>query len=233
MCGRTSLAVDPGVLSRRFDAKPATGVEIPQRYNIAPGDDLAAIQNDAPEEIDMLEWGFIPAWADDPADVPTPINARSETAAEKPMFREAFKRRRCLVPADGFYEWAGQRGSKQPYRIERVDREPYAYAGLWETWTPLSDGEPRVTCTILTTDANEVVAEVHDRMPVMLEPHEEVTWLNGGSVEDLQAVCDPYPAEELRAYPVSKRVNNPQNDSPDLLEEIDIGEQSGLDEFGG
>lgn len=233
MCGRTSLAVTVDVLSRRFDAQPRPGVEIPKRYNIAPGQDLAAIQNDATEEFDMLDWGFIPQWADDPDDVPTPINARSETAAEKPMFRDAFEKRRCLIPADGFFEWKGRRGSKQPYRIERVDREPYAYAGLWESWSPPEDEEPRVTCTILTTDANDVVSEVHDRMPVILEPDQEATWLNGGSVDELQAVCDPYPDEELRAYPVSKRVNNPQNDSADLLEEIDIGEQSGLDEFAG
>jgi len=147
------------------------------------------------------------------------------------MFREAFEQRRCLIPADGFYEWAGQRGNKQPYRIELANREPYAYAGLWETWSA-NGGEPRVTCTILTTEANEVVGEIHDRMPVMLEPDEEATWLNGSGVDELQRVCDPYPADEMRAYPVSKQVNNPQNDSPDLLEEIDIGQQSGLDEFG-
>ncbi len=231
MCGRTSLAVDVGRLSNRFGALPGDGVDIPERYNIAPGDDLAAIQNDAPEEIDLIEWGFIPEWADDPSDVPIPINARSETVAEKPMFEEAFQQRRCCILADGFYEWGGQRGSKQPYRIERVDRDPYAYAGLWETWIP-SEGDARVTCTILTTEANDVVGEIHDRMPVMLEPDQEATWLNGADVDELQAVCDPYPDEELRAHPVSKRVNNPENDSPELLEEIDIGEQSGLDEFG-
>ncbi len=201
MCGRTSLAVDPGVLERRFDAQPGPGVEIPMRYNIAPGENLAAIQNDAPKKFDMLEWGFIPQWADDPDDVPTPINARSETAAEKPMFREAFEDRRCLIPADGFYEWAGRRGSKQPYRIERVDREPYAYAGLWETWTS-PDGDMRVTCTILTTDANDVVGEIHDRMPVMLEPDEEATWLNGAGVDDLQAVCDPVSSRGDAGLPV-------------------------------
>ncbi len=231
MCGRTSLAVDIGWLANRFGALPGDGVEIPQRYNIAPGEDLVVVQNDAPEEIDMIEWGFIPQWADDPDDVPTPINARSETVAEKSMFREAFEQRRCLILADGFYEWAGRRGSKQPYRVERVDREPYAYAGLWESWIPPS-GDARVTCTILTTEANEVVGEIHDRMPVILETADESVWLNGGSVDELQNVCDPYPSEDMRAYPVSKRVNNPENDSPDLLEDIDIGQQSGLDEFG-
>jgi len=131
MCGRSSLAVSVDVLRRHFGAEPAPGVEIPMRYNIAPGADLVAVQNDAPEEFDMLEWGFVPEWADDPDDVPTPINARSETAAEKPMFREAFEERRCLLPADGFYEWKGSSGSKQTYRLERVDREPYAAPRLW------------------------------------------------------------------------------------------------------
>ncbi len=176
-----------------------------------------------------LEWGLLPHWAEDPDDVPRPINARSETSVEKPMFRDAFEKRRCLLLADGFYEWKGRRGSKQPYRIERPDREPYAYAGLWDTWQ--QKGEAVGTCTILTTEANDVVADIHDRMPVILEPGEEKNWLNGAGVDELQTLCKPYPGD-LRAYPVSKRVNNPQNDSADLLEEIDIGEQSGLSDFG-
>lgn len=232
MCGRTSLAIDLAVLSKRFDARPAEGVTVRPRYNIAPGEELLAVQNDAPEEFDLLEWGFLPEWADDPEDAPRPINARSETVAEKPMFREAFELRRCLLPADGFYEWHGRRGSKQPYRIERPDRSPFAYAGLWETWTP-AEGDPRVTCTILTTDANDVVAPIHDRMPVILEESDEETWLSAASTDELQSVLRPYPSEELRAYPVSKRVNDPGNDSADLLEEIDGDEQSGLGDFAG
>ncbi|QLG28940.1 SOS response-associated peptidase [Halorarum halophilum] len=232
MCGRTSLAIDPAVLMERFDATPAEDVTIRPRYNIAPRDELLAVQNDAPQEFDLLEWGFLPQWADDPEDVPRPINARSETVAEKSMFREAFEQRRCLLPADGFYEWKGTRGSKQPYRIERPDRSPYAYAGLWETWTS-AEGDPRVTCTILTTEANEVVEPIHDRMPVILEQQHEETWLSGGSKDELQSVLKPYPSDKLHAYPVSKRVNSPGNDSAELLDEIDIGEQSGLGEFGG
>lgn len=230
MCGRTSLAVDPEALRTRFDVEVPD--DIPRRYNIAPGDDLVAIRNDATESVDVLEWGFIPSWADDPNDVPTPINARSETVAEKSMFRDAFEERRCLILADGFYEWQGSRGSKQPYRIQRADGEPYAYAGLWETWTPPSGGVQRVTCTILTTEANDVVAGIHDRMPVMLEADEESAWVGGADVAELQAMLDPYPESLLKAYPVSKAVNDPDNDSVALLEEIDIGEQSGLSEFG-
>lgn len=230
MCGRTSLAVAMGVLMERFDAEPADGVSIQPRYNLAPRDDLVVIQNDAPKEMDLLQWGFLPQWADSPDATPRPINARSETAAEKPMFRDAFENRRCLILADGFYEWKGQRGSKQPYRIERTDQEPYAYAGLWETWS--QSDETLATCTILTCDANEVVGQVHDRMPVMLTQEAEREWLNGADVEELNELLKPYPDDELRAYPISKRINNPNNDSAELIEEIDIGEQSGLGEFG-
>lgn len=230
MCGRTSLAVDPEVVGTRFDVEVPD--DIPRRYNIAPGDGLVAIRNDATETVDMLEWGFLPGWADDPDDVPTPINARSETVARKSMFKDAFRERRCLILADGFYEWQGPPGSKQPYRIQRTDGEPYAYAGLWETWAPPNGGDQRVTCTILTTEANEVVTGIHDRMPVMLEPGEESAWIGSADIAELQTLLDPYPESLLKAYPVSKAVNDPANDSAELLEEIDIGEQSGLSEFG-
>lgn len=228
MCGRTSLFIPQSVLEERFDATATT--PITPRYNIAPGDELATIQNDATDEIDQLEWGLVPSWVDDPDDSPKPINARAETVAEKPMFRDAFEKRRCLVLADGFYEWKGKRGSKQPYRITRTDEQPFAFAGLWETWGDTDDR--RETVTIITTDANETVADVHDRMPVMLDHSEEQTWLSGIAGEELQGLLDPYPADELRAYPVSKRVNSPGNDSPDVVEEIDIGEQVGFEEFG-
>ncbi len=229
MCGRTSLAAQVGTLTNRFGASPADDVTIRPRYNIAPREELVAITNDAPQTMDQLEWGLLPHWAEDPDDGPRPINARSETAAEKPMFRDAFEKRRCLLLADGFYEWKGNRGSKQPYRIERPDREPYAYAGLWDTWE--QNGETIGTCTILTTEANDVVADIHDRMPVILQRGDERSWLNGAGVDDIRSMCQPYPGD-LRAYPVSKQVNNPQNDSPHLLEELDIGEQSGLEDFG-
>lgn len=228
MCGRTSLAVDLSVLESLFGVRVA--VDVPPRYNIAPGDDLLAVTNAEPGVADTLEWGFVPHWIDDPADAPTPINARCETVHEKRMFEEAFRERRCVVFADGFYEWAGARGNKQPYRIERIDREPYTYAGLWDTWKP-SEGPERATCTILTTEANEVVGEVHDRMPVMLERGEESTWLGDDGPLEWRSVLEPYPADELRAYPVSKRVNSPANDDADLLTEVDVDEQSGLDEF--
>lgn len=228
MCGRTSLFVPQSVLEERFDA---SAVEpIPPRYNIAPGDDLAAIPNEAPEEIDLMEWGLIPHWVDDPDDWPKPINARGETVAEKPAFRDAFDRRRCLILADGFYEWGGDRGHKQPFRVTRDDEEPFAMAGLWESWG--ENGGERQTVTIITTDANETIAPIHDRMPVMLEPEEEAVWLDAADEEALLALLDPFPDELTEAYPISTAVNDPANDSPEVIEPVERGTQSGLSEFG-
>lgn len=228
MCGRFSLFVPPGDLEARFGAELADSV--PRRYNIAPGDEVAAIRNDADGLIDRLEWGLLPGWVNDPADYPRPINARAESIAEKPSFRGAFAERRCLVLADGFFEWREYNGSKQPYRITRRDEEPFAFAGLWEAWGP--DGDRRRTATIVTTAANETVAPIHDRMPAILAPEEERRWLAGGDPETLQAMLDPSPGGDLVTFPVSQRVNDPSNDSPDVVEPVDVGEQAGLDEFG-
>ena len=247
------------LLRSRFGADPTRVAEdyVP-RYNIAPSQGLLVVTNEEPETMDVYDWGLVPEWADDPDDVPTPINARSETASEKPMFRDAFQHRRCLVLADGFYEWQGARGSKQPYRICRRDREPFAFAGLWSHWQPHEDAATdggnttdrgrttrrqdddvaadggtadRWTTTILTTAANDVVEPIHDRMPVILEPDEEDAWLTG-TPEEATDVLDPHPPDTLEAYPVSKRVNDPSNDDESILEEVDVGTQSGLDEFG-
>lgn len=143
------------------------------------------------------------------------------------MFRTAFKDHRCLIVADGFYEWQDQRGSKQPYCICRDDRNPFAFAGLWSHWGPESGDGIRETMTILTTDANEAVEAVHDRMPVMLEPDEYEVWLHGDP-DEAQTVLDPYPYAALDVYPVRKQVNVPSTESPELFEKIDIGEQTGL-----
>ena len=228
MCGRTSLFVPQSVLEERFEAVALE--PIPPRYNIPPGDDLAVVKNDAPEAIDLLEWGLLPHWVDDPDDWPMPINARSETVADKPAFREAFARRRCLVLADGFYEWGGERGHKQPFRVTRTDDQPFAMAGLWESWG--DNGAQRETVTILTTDSNETIAPIHDRMPVMLEPAEEADWLAAEDHESLLTQLDPYPDEITRAYPISTAVNDPSNDSPDVIEPVERDHQSGLGEFG-
>lgn len=230
MCGRTSLAVDPSVLSDIFDVTVTQGVEdyVPQ-YNIDPSDGLVAVRNTDPEVAVVIDWGFIPEWADDPDEVATPINARSESVMESGMFRQSFKSKRCLLIADGFYEWKGRRGSKQPYRILRADGEPFAFAGIWSRWE--ENGTTRDTAAILTTEPNNVVGDIHDRMPVMLARDEHEAWLKGDT-ETARGLLDAFPADEVEAYPVSKRVNNPGFESPELFEAIDIGDQSELGEFG-
>jgi putative SOS response-associated peptidase YedK len=226
MCGRMSLFNPQPEIERRFSAEFTE--EWSPRYNIAPQQDLAVIQNDAPEEINQLKWGLIPHWVDDPDDWPKPINARAETVSEKASFREAFEKRRCLVLADGFYEWKGTRGSKQPYRIERVNDEPFAFAGLWETWS--SNGDSLETVTIITTEPNSVMEPIHDRMPVMLEQDEEEAWLKGEDPHELEAMLDPYPSEQTDAYEITTAVNNPENDSLEVIAHNGDG-QSGVEEF--
>lgn len=230
MCGRYTLFTPPADIEERFDAS-FEGSPQP-RYNAAPSQSLPVITNDAPETIDTLEWGLIPHWADDRSDANRPINARAETVAEKRSFRDAYQNRRCLVLADGFYEWQETGGSKQPYRVTLDGGEPFAMAGLWERWQPPQkqtglgefgdgrpDGEadPVETFTIVTTEPNAVVGELHHRMAVVLQEGDERRWLDDGDAELLQ----PYPDDEMTAYPVSTAVNDPSNDSPELVEEVD------------
>ena len=171
--------------------------------------------------LELLRWGLIPAWADDPAIGSRMINARSETAAEKPSFRRAFKERRCLIAADGFYEWQKTNGGKQPYHLRMRDGRPFAFAGLWESWKEDGEGEIR-SCTILTTDANDLVGEVHHRMPVILPPEIYDLWLDPTvrEAEQLLSLLIPYPPEDMEAYPVSRRVNNPSNNEPSCVESV-------------
>lgn len=214
MCGRTSLyRVDPDLLEERFGARPVE--ELEPRYNIAPTDDLPVIQDEAPDEIDQLYWGFVPHWVDDRDDWPEPINARAETVADKPAFRDAFRNRRCLVIADGFYEWEETDG-KTPYRVCMEENEPFAMACLWETWEG-EDGEQLESVVIITTEPNEVVEPTHERMPVVLERSDEETWIESSDIGELSAILDPYEDEGMRAYEILKRVNNPANDSADVI----------------
>lgn len=228
MCGRTSLFQPQSEIERRFSGNVPS--DWTPSYNIAPEDDLLTVQSEEAEEMSLLTWGLRPHWVDDPDDWGHPINARAETVSEKPAFRDAFENRRCLVAADGFYEWKGERGHKQPYRIERADDELFSFAGLWESWS--KNGENVETVTIITTEPNDVVGSIHDRMPVMLEADQESTWLESDDQGELLELLDPYPDDLTEAYPISKRVNNPDNDSADILEPIDIGDQAGLEEFG-
>ena len=168
--------------------------------------------------LEMLRWGLIPPWADESQIGSRMINARAETAPEKPSFRRAFRVRRCLIPADGFYEWKRTNGSKQPYYIHMKDERPFAFAGLWESWNDNSGPAIR-SCTILTTGPNALVAGVHDRMPVILPAGSYDAWLDPEAERDeLAALLAPYPEDEMEAYPVSRFVNSPSNNDPRCIE---------------
>ncbi|WP_114579147.1 SOS response-associated peptidase [Saliphagus sp. LR7] len=226
MCGRNSLFIPATDLEDRFGAKIATGREYTYRYNIAPGDRLEVITNDAPDAIDQYHWGLIPEWADDPDD--GLINARSETADEKRTFRDAWESRPCLVLSSGFYEWHARNGGpKQPYRIFREDGPAFAMAGLWDEWEHGS--ETRSCVTILTTEPNDLMESIHDRMPVVLPKDSESEWLSADP-DTRKDLCQPYPENDLDAYEISTRVNNPTNDEPSVIEPLDH-DQTGLGEF--
>jgi putative SOS response-associated peptidase YedK len=218
MCGRYTLRTSVETLAQEFEI---TGPlpEVPVRYNIAPTQEVAAVlSEDEERHLEMLRWGLIPSWAKDPGIGNSMINARSETAAEKPSFRRAFKERRCLIPADGFYEWRKENGGKQPYYIRMKDWEPFAFAGLWGIWK--GNGEEVRSCTILTTDANDLVGEIHNRMPVILPPEDYELWLDPDmrETEPLLDLMRPYREDVMEAYPVSRRVNKPSNDEPSCVE---------------
>ena len=216
MCGRFTLA-SPGEAVGELFGLTETPVLAP-RYNIAPSQPVAAVRAAGEgRELVALRWGLIPSWAKDPAIGDRLINARSETAAEKPSFRTALRQRRCLLVADGFYEWRKDGPRKQPHLIRFRDRRPFAMAGLWERWEG-PDG-PVESCTILTTAANEVVAPIHERMPVILVPETHAAWLAPATRDPvmLAPLLRPLAAEELEVFPVSLRVNSPANDDPQCI----------------
>ncbi len=225
MCGRFSLAQTGEDLAEGFQIQ--TVPPLVPRYNIAPSQPVATVvaTPDAPAPyFHFLLWGLIPSWAKDPTIGQRLINARAETVSEKPSFRAAFKRRRCLILADGFYEWQAQanRKTKQPYYIFLKDHQPFAFAGLWEHWSdPVSGGELQ-TCTILTTTPNELMEPIHTRMPVILAPENYAAWLDPDYYQPpvLQAMLRPFDADAMDRYPVSTVVNKPQNDSPDCIEPL-------------
>lgn len=227
MCGRFGLFEPQPEIERRFSAEFSFDYE--PRYNIAPeGPGIAAIQNERPDEINQLTWGLVPHWADDLDDWPSPINARAENIAEKPAFREAFRERRCLIPANTFYEWGGRRGSRIPHTIGVEDQTLFAMAGLWETWS--ENGDEVQSVAIVTTGANDVVGQIHDRMPVILDADEEARWLEADDEAELEALLDPFPGERTRSHEVSRAVNDPANDRPELIEPVG-SDQSELGRF--
>ncbi|GIM45232.1 putative SOS response-associated peptidase YoqW [Collibacillus ludicampi] len=214
MCGRYSFSPEIQQIIQRFKIDEIT-FEYTPRYNLAPGQMIPAIiANEGRNRLGLLKWGLIPYWAKDEKIGYKTINAKAETVHEKPAFRHAFRKKRCIIPADGFYEWKKSESGKQPMRITLKSGEPFGMAGLFDSWTS-SDGTKIHTCTIITTRPNELVSEIHDRMPVILRPEDETIWLDREKqdVELLQSLLVPYPAEQMRAYPVSPMVGNVKNDT--------------------
>ncbi len=213
MCGRYSFALEDELIWDRFRVRVRTAI-YKARYNCAPGQDLAVISNEDPDFLDFFRWGLIPFWAKDPAIGNRLINAKSETVTEKPSFKNAFRSRRCLVPANGFFEWKKEK-EKIPYHIKMKDGSPFAMAGIWDRWTS-ADGEIIHSFSILTTSPNEKMALIHDRMPVILPREAESLWLSKSSEKDLTDLLQPFPAEKMTAMPVSRLVNSAGNDDPSI-----------------
>lgn len=238
MCGRYALYIYLPIVADFFRVRGKVP-DVPPRYNIAPSQDIVIVRQTggaAGRELALARWGFVPAWSKDPshlgaAGIAPPINARSETVDSKPAFRDAFRHRRCLVPADGFYEWKAApasgrgRGGKRPYFVT-VGSKPFAMAGLWEHWSPRGgDGhEPFDSCVILTTTPNTMMASLHDRMPVILPPEEWDRWLaSETSPEEARAMLRPIPDAGMSMRPVSTRVNSPRMDDPACIEAVGEG----------
>lgn len=232
MCGRFPLTSPLAEMRRvfRFDERP----NLAPRYNVAPTQTVPIVRNrsdremaiirqageGAGRELVMARWGFIPSWAKDASIGYKMINARAEGITEKPAFRAAFKARRCIIPADGFYEWQRRPdGTKQPYLIRRRDGAPIGFAGLWETWKDRGSGEEITSCTIITCPPNELMAELHNRMPVILDPADYDLWLDAQHPAGIE-LLRPCPADWLEAVPVSTRVNSPRNDDATIIEPV-------------
>lgn len=224
MCGRFSLKTSPDTLERIFGRPIPAGYR--PRFNVAPTQEVLALVSDHGEtRFGMLRWGLIPFWARDPSIGNRMINARCESVAEKGPFRDAFQKRRCLVVADGFYEWQTRPGGRYPMWVRTATGEPFAFAGLWERWR--RGAEPILSCTILTTDANPFMARIHDRMPVILGAEEGERWLSEDAGEaELREILDGARSVELQAHEVSTLVNNPSNDVPECIEPVETVEET-------
>ena len=216
MCGRYTLHTSPERLGQVFGAQAPA--ELRPRYNIAPSQSVLAVRKSAEgREYSLLRWGLVPFWAETEKTGYNMINARAETVAQKPAFRAAYRHRRCLIPADGFYEWKPAESGKQPYHIRMRDSDVFAFAGLWERW----EGEDKVleSCTIIVTEANDLMKPIHERMPVILNAEDYETWLDTDRFDagPLGSLLKPYPADGMQAYPVGKQVNSPKRDDEDCI----------------
>jgi len=216
MCGRYALHSHPQVVALAFGL--AMPPEFAPRFNIAPLSDVLIVRAgaDGEPQAAITRWGLLPRWAKDPKLAAKLNNARAETVAEKPSFRDAFRRRRCLVPANGFYEWRAEGGRKQPYYIRPADGELFAFAGLWERWDRPQG--PLETCAILTTDANQRMQAIHDRMPVILPPANYAQWLDCRPANDVTGLLRPCASGSIETYRVGPEVNNARNDRPELID---------------
>lgn len=223
MCGRFSLGATDAEILAEFKAKKDQQAEEHQkRFNIAPSQVIAAVRQIESERVlSGLKWGLVPSWAKEESIGNRMINARAETLLEKPSFRNAFRSRRCIIPASGFYEWKrlGDKGGKQPFYFFLKDKPVFGFAGLWEEWTDKETGKQLESCTIITTEANTVLEPVHDRMPVIIKPEDYEQWLDSKEmdIDRLQKLLAPYPAEKMQSHAVSRQVNNPSFDGDELI----------------
>jgi putative SOS response-associated peptidase YedK len=221
MCGRFVQYSDPEVYASHFNLDAIC--EATPRFNVAPTQPVLAIRgtDEGKRELVPLRWGLIPFWSKGPDSRYSMINARAETVNTKPAYRNAFKHRRCLIPAEGFYEWKAEKSGKTPFLIRRDDREPFAMAGLWERWHG-EDEKVIESCTIVVTDADDLLRPIHDRMPVILAPGDYAGWLDtaNDNKDELLAMLTPAGSEHWSMHPVSRHVNSPRNDGPELLEAV-------------
>lgn len=219
MCGRFTIMLEADDLREALDLGAIPDDWRP-RFNLAPSQPAGVVVDPLTRNLGWMKWGLVPGWAKDPEIGNRLINARAETLAEKPSFRQAYARRRCLIPADGFYEWqhpVGGKGRGHPHHIHLATGQPFFLAGLWERWQP-KEAESLLTFTIITTQANEAIAPIHDRMPVILTGEIAWDWLRPHTIDELARILRPYPASEMEIVPVSYAVNNPANDSPACAE---------------
>ena len=226
MCGRYVQASSPELLAEKFGVDDAQISDHAASYNVAPRAEVPAVRRRQDRKVlSLLRWGLVPSWAKDPKIGDRQINARAESIVDKPAYRTAFERRRCLIPADGFYEWQPRPGQKrkQPMFVHRRDGEPMAFAGLWEVWREREDDDWLRTCAIVTTDANELLAPIHDRMPVILPESAWDTWLDPETDEQtLRGLLIPAPDDVVVAYPVSTLVNKADHDGPELVQRVAV-----------
>ncbi|MFB4158790.1 SOS response-associated peptidase [Geomicrobium sp. JSM 1781026] len=221
MCGRFTFFEQLETLEKLFNIKYRQNTPLPTSYNIAPTQSIFCVYHGGTyEQLKTVRWGLIPSWAKEQKSSRPLINARAETVTEKPSFRQSFQRRRCIIPASGFYEWQTKNKKKQPFHIQLKNGDPLAFAGIWDTWS--NDTEQMTSCAIITTEANELVADIHERMPVILSPADFDRWLDPTNTDpqSVTPMLEPYPAGDMIAYEVSPRVNDPRSNDAELVNSL-------------